>query len=263
MLIIVGGSMSNQNPPSYQQGFADSPKKASGNAIYFFVIVMTILFVVFLYLFSARQQDTLMQIRTEMSNLTSAKKQELVAVDKQGDVIKRKVDKSDDSKIVEQRVNIPLEVLKEVKYFNETLNQRQNETLQLILYVVAFISIVATFFGYKTIKDIRDAAESESKKITTQYENSFTLLNELNGIYKADIVGAKTKIDDSIASMDRIKNEVNNTNSTLNIALKELNDKLSEDSTIVDELTKKINDIEMENYKLKYEIDAIKKVREH
>ncbi len=79
---------------------------------------------------------------------------------------------------ISEEVNIPLEILKQVKYFNEVMTQKQNDTIQIIVYVIAFFSIVAAFFGYKTINSIKESAEKENNKLAKQYELAHDLLNE-------------------------------------------------------------------------------------
>jgi archaellum component FlaG (FlaF/FlaG flagellin family) len=76
------------------------------------------------------------------------------------------------------------ETINQVKYFNEILNREQKDTMSYIVYVIAFFSIVAGFFGYKTINDIRGSLKDESKNITSFYEKTFSLLNEQASISK-------------------------------------------------------------------------------
>lgn len=160
-----------------------------------FTVIIIIAFGYFLNNFMEKQNESMKNMQIQMAQITNQKQ---FLVDKDGTLQKNSLKKLEtienefrknveENKIVEQKINIPLEVLKEVKGFNEALNQRQNETLQLILYVVAFISIIATFFGYKTIRDIKDTADNETKKITSQYEQTFKLLNDITKMYKDDI----------------------------------------------------------------------------
>ena len=80
--------------------------------------------------------------------------------------------------------NILLELIKEVKYYNEVLNKTQNDTIRIVIYVLGFLSIIAAFFGYRTINDIRMNAKNEMEKISKFYGDSFNLLNEQSKLSK-------------------------------------------------------------------------------
>ena len=80
--------------------------------------------------------------------------------------------------------NILLEIIKEVKYFNEIMNQKQNDTIRIVIYILGFLSIIAAFFGYRTINDIRMNAKNEMEKISKFYGDSFNLLNEQSKLSK-------------------------------------------------------------------------------
>lgn len=88
--------------------------------------------------------------------------------------------------------NVPVEVLKEVKHFNEVMNQKQTDMLQMLVYVVAFFSIIATFFGYKTIKDIKDHAKDEMDKVGVFYAKSFDHLNNMSKLSE-DFINSQYK----------------------------------------------------------------------
>lgn len=149
----------------------------------FFIVFMIGIFSYFLLTFTKAQNEVLEEMHKQLTEYSSQHS----FIDKEGTILNKVLIENNltnqeenpfpNSKIVEQKVNIPLEILKEVKSFNEVLSQRQNETLQLIVYVVAFVGIIATFFGYKTIKDIKESAEKESNKISDQYTKSYELLN--------------------------------------------------------------------------------------
>lgn len=167
-----------------------------------FTIIILLIFSIFLAHSIAQQNSLLQNMQNELNKYSSTHS----LVDKEGTIQNKVLEERNTTsqdenpflnpKIVEQKVNIPLEILKEVKSFNEVLNQRQNDTLQMILYVVAFIGIIATFFGYKTIKDIKENADNETKKITAQYEQTFKLLNDISETYKKEIVA---KISEMLA----------------------------------------------------------------
>ncbi len=75
-----------------------------------------------------------------------------------------------------------LNILKEVKHFNEMLNQKQSDSTRLIIYLIAFISIIGTFFGYKTVKDIRDNARSEFAEVKEFYITVHDNMNKQSDI---------------------------------------------------------------------------------
>jgi len=113
-----------------------------------------------IYFISERNSNILLQIKDEF----------------------KKANQLPDSSNIDKQVLTQL--ITEVKYFNEILNREQNDTLSYIVYIIAFFSIVAGFFGYRTIKDIRESVKEESKKITEFYEKTFSLLNDQARISK-------------------------------------------------------------------------------
>lgn len=167
---------------------------------FFVVFIICILSIVYFFQqYSTTQQKTLSEIRKEIQH----NKEIAVFIDKNGSIVKSNMSlyddtlESQDALKISEVVNIPLEILKEVKSFNEALNEKQNETLQLVVVIIAFFSIIATFFGYKTIRDIKDAAIDEEQKLTKRYENIFNHLENITFVTKklSDEVYTRSKED--------------------------------------------------------------------
>ncbi len=72
--------------------------------------------------------------------------------------------------------DVSYDCLEQMKRYNETLHQKQSDTLQIIIYLIAVFAIIAGFFGYKTIKDIGDKAKDEMGKVSGFYDKTFKSL---------------------------------------------------------------------------------------
>jgi hypothetical protein len=129
-------------------------------------LLTLIIFAISIYFISARNSNILEQIRDEFKNQ------------------KQFTDSLMQSKEVNIEKELLSQLISEVKYYNEILNREQNDTLSYIVYIIAFFSIVAGFFGYRTIRDIRESVKEESNKITDFYEKTFSLLNDQAKISK-------------------------------------------------------------------------------
>ncbi len=90
--------------------------------------------------------------------------------------------------------NILLEQANLVRHFNETLNRQQNDTMTKIVYVLAFISAVAVFFGYKTMRDIRETAKGEIATMSDFYTRAFDTLQETATISKEIVVSSRQSV---------------------------------------------------------------------
>lgn len=141
------------------------------------MLVVVALLLFGFWIFAEKQDETLREIKNELSLI---KQNKFNNMDNLAKVLKEKDLTSVEKDVlkVSEQVNIPLEVLKEVKYFNQMLNEKQQDTLQFIVYILAFFSIIATFFGYKTITNIKNSADREAEKLSNQYKSAYDLLKE-------------------------------------------------------------------------------------
>ncbi|MCK5050199.1 MAG: hypothetical protein KAS53_00570 [Candidatus Cloacimonetes bacterium] len=133
------------------------------------------------------------------------------------------------------------DILSNMKTYNEILYQKQSDTFQVIIYILAIFSIVAGFFGYKTIKDIREKALQESEKLSEFYKQTFSLLNNQAEIskdfYNEQYSGLTIKVKEEREKIENLSKTV---------------EKLYEDIKKVDsETAKKIKSDNLETEKIK------------
>lgn len=143
----------------------------------FIMLCILVIFAFSFFFYANKQNEVSQQIHKDLNHLDNTQisvMKDLIHIMNQKNI----VDRNEDVIKISEQTNIPLEILKEVKYFTEIMNQKQHDTLQFIVYILAFFSIIATFFGYKTIIHIKENAEKESEKLTAQYSGAYQLLKQ-------------------------------------------------------------------------------------
>lgn len=104
------------------------------------------------------------------------------------------------------------DILTNMKTYNEILYQKQSDTFQIIIYILAIFSIVAGIFGYKTIKDIRDKANKESENLSVFYQQTFKLLNNQaeisNKFYDEQYKGLTIRVKEEREKIEDLSKEV-------------------------------------------------------
>lgn len=108
--------------------------------------------------------------------------------------------------------DILIEMIKENKYYNETLSNYQSKTISTITYVVGFFAVVAMFFGYRTISDIKQNATEETNKLSSIYNHTFEILKTQAESNKSTQENTHKKID---AAMDKLEAKLQSTTRTI------------------------------------------------